>query len=632
MDFKYNRESLKPYIKDYTEMVTTKSKNNMYVCPICHSGEGKNHTGAFSLKDDKFHCFACGAGGDIFDLVGAVENISDHKEQYNRVVELYQNHSKSEQYTHTHIHIHTKEQPEEKQQVDYTDYLLKAHKEVSKTTYWSERGISQQTVDKFKLGYDSGTDRVTIPITKNSYKARATKPDVQPKYRVPSGAGLELFNSKALATDDKQPLFIVEGEIDALSIIEAGGDAIALGSTNNIRKFLNAIKEKDSNRCFIICMDNDTAGEKASAELIEELGKLEKKCFQYNICAGCKDANELLVKDREKLKESIATAVSVAQKLATAEEDIARENYLKTATSYYLQSFVDGIAESVNTPYVPTGFEKLDKVLDGGLYEGLYVVGAISSLGKTTIVLQIADQIAKAGTDVLIFSLEMARNELISKSISRNTIQRVLETKGDARHAKTNRGITAGHKYKNYCKEEHELIQYSINKYGEYAKNIYIKEGIGDIGVNEIRKAVEEHIFFTGKTPVVVIDYIQILSPYNEKLTDKQNMDRSVLELKRISRDYKTTVLGVSSLNRASYKEAISMEAFKESGAIEYSSDVLIGLQLKGAGKKEFNVNEAKAKSPREIELVILKNRNGKTGDTLDYNFYTMFNYFTEEN
>ena len=64
--------------------------------------------------------------------------------------------------------------------------------------------------------------------------------------------------------------------------------------------------------------------------------------------------------------------------------------------------------------------------------------------------------------------------------------------------------------------------------------------------------------------------------------------------------------------------------------AIEYSSDVLIGLQLKGAGSKDFNATEAKKKNPREIELVILKNRNGSTGEKIEFKFYPLFNYFAE--
>ena len=89
-------------------------------------------------------------------------------------------------------------------------------------------------------------------------------------------------------------------------------------------------------------------------------------------------------------------------------------------------------------------------------------------------------------------------------------------------------------------------------------------------------------------------------------------------------------MIAISSFNRASYSEKVTLEAFKESGAIEYGSDVLIGLQLKGAGSKNFDSTEEKKKDPREVELVILKNRNGKTGDTIPYRYYPMFNYFEE--
>ena len=72
------------------------------------------------------------------------------------------------------------------------------------------------------------------------------------------------------------------------------------------------------------------------------------------------------------------------------------------------------------------------------------------------------------------------------------------------------------------------------------------------------------------------------------------------------------------------------MQAFKESGAIEYSTDVLIGLQLKGIGNKNFDIDQAKSKNPREVEAVILKNRNGSTGGRIGFDFYAMFNYFAE--
>lgn len=654
------REQLKGYLRNYVESVTQKSKwANLYVCPLCGSGTGKSGTGAFSIKNGtSWKCFSCNAGGDIFDLYGAINGTTDHNEQLRGLSEMYgiqvasyrstaqedfspeyQNHAKNEQYTHNSIHTSVYTQADPPQQTDYTDFFLQAHKAVEQTDYWKRRGLSKETVDRFKLGYVAewrhpkapkapASPRLIIPTSPYSYLARDTRetiPEEQRAYSKSKVGSIQLFNKKALQTATK-PIFIVEGELDALSIIEVGGEAVALGTTTKSKALIELLKAQAPAQALIIALDNDEAGQRASKELTEGLQGLNIPCYSFNPCGQYKDANEALQRDRE----ALTIAVEEAEHLQDEEAQAQKEAYLKNSTAHYLQSFVNGIADSVDTPYIPTGFKKLDSVLDGGLYEGLYIVGAISSLGKTTIITQIADQIAQAGTDVLIFSLEMARAEIMAKSISRHTLQSVLATGGDIRNAKTARGITTGKRYIDYSQTERDLINSSIMEYSKYAQNIYISEGVGDIGAEQIRETVQKHILFTGKTPVVIIDYLQILAPYSERATDKQNTDKAVMELKRISRDYKTPVIGISSFNRANYKEAVTMEAFKESGAIEYSSDILIGLQLKGAGKKDFDANEAKRKDPREIELVILKNRNGRTGDSLSFNFYPLFNYFEE--
>lgn len=654
------REQLKGYLRNYVESVTQKSKGaNLYVCPLCGSGTGKSGTGAFSIKNGtSWKCFSCNAGGDIFDLYGAINGTTDHNEQLRGLSEMYgiqvasyrstaqedfspeyQNHAKNEQYTHNSIHTSVYTQADPPQQTDYTDFFLQAHKAVEQTDYWKRRGLSKETVDHFKLGYVAewrhpkapkapASPRLIIPTSPYSYLARDTReqiPEEQRAYSKRKVGSIQLFNKKALQTATK-PIFIVEGELDALSIIEVGGEAVALGTTTKSKALIELLKAQAPAQALIIALDNDEAGQRASRELTEGLQGLNIPCYSFNPCGQYKDANEALQRDRQ----ALAIAVEEAEHLQDEEAQAQKEAYLKNSTAHYLQSFVNGIADSVDTPYIPTGFKKLDSVLDGGLYEGLYIVGAISSLGKTTIITQIADQIAQAGTDVLIFSLEMARAEIMAKSISRHTLQSVLATGGDIRNAKTARGITTGKRYIDYSQTERDLINSSIMEYSKYAQNIYISEGVGDIGAEQIRETVQKHILFTGKTPVVIIDYLQILAPYSERATDKQNTDKAVMELKRISRDYKTPVIGISSFNRANYKEAVTMEAFKESGAIEYSSDILIGLQLKGAGKKDFDANEAKRKDPREIELVILKNRNGRTGDSLSFNFYPLFNYFEE--
>ena len=654
------REALKDKLKEYVESITTKSKGaNMYVCPLCHSGEGKSKTGAFSIKGNSWKCFSCNAGGDIFDLIGAVEGIVDHNEQLKRAGELYninidayrstapedfkeyQNQDKNEQNTDTHNNIHTSAYTQEETEKPYKTFFLEAEKHIQETDYPQRRGLTEATIKKYHLGYvaewrhpDRPTappsPRLIIPVSMDSYFARDTREvitEAQKPYSKQNVGQKKIYNRKALTAASK-PIFIVEGELDALSIIDVGGVAVALGSTTKTRAFIELCKVKRPIQPLIISMDNDIAGKKAQEELVKGLTELNIEHYVIDIYGDFKDANEALIAGRETFK----TRVAEAEQIKSEAEQIKREEYLsKNSVAHNLQSFIDGIAESVNTTYIPTGFSNLDRVLDGGLYEGLYIVGAISSLGKTTLITQIADQIAESGKDVLIFSLEMARAEIMAKSISRHTLKTVIETGGDTRNAKTTRGITTASRYIDYNPTEKKLIQDAITTYGQYAEHLYISEGLGDIGAEQIRKTVAEHILYTGNTPLVIIDYLQILAPYNERSTDKQNTDKAVMELKRISRDYKTPVIGISSFNRDNYKNAVTMEAFKESGAIEYSSDVLIGLQLKGAGERDFDANEAKRKSPREIELVILKNRNGSTGEKLCFSYYPMFNYFKED-
>ena len=641
MDRQTATEALKERLTEYVESITEHSRKGnkkAYVCPLCGSGTGRNKTGAFTITPDghRWKCFACDKGGDTLDLIGYVEDISDYKTKIARAAELfnldieapaeYQN-----QDTQTNMHTDTKTE------TNYIDFYKQANKNIQATNYPEKRGLSKAILDRFKIGYVENwkhpnatenvptSPRLIIPVTKTSYLARDTReniPDYQQAYAKAKVGSSDIFNGRAFIDDLDKPIFIVEGEIDALSIMEVGGVAVGLGSTSNAKKLLEILEGKKLERPLILALDNDSSGKQAQEELKQLLQDKKIPYITAELTTkDVKDPNEMLVKNRETFKARVEEAIK---------DD--KEKYLETSTDNYIQDFVNGIADSVNTPCIPTGFKGIDEALDGGLYEGLYIVGAISSLGKTTLVTQIADQVAKQGHDVLIFSLEMARSELMAKSISRHTVIEVLDKGGDMKNAKTVRGITAGVRYANYNDTEKELIKNAVTAYSDYAKHIYITEGVGDLGAQQIRETVEKHVQYTGNVPLVIIDYLQILAPYNERATDKQNTDKAVMELKRISRDFKTPVIGISSFNRDNYNNAVSMQAFKESGAIEYSSDVLIGLQLKGAGDKDFDPTEAKKKNPREIELVILKNRNGQTGTKIPLEFYPLFNYFTEMN
>ena len=682
------REELLTREPDFLE--TAKRKVNghpTYICPNCGNGKGKDGDGIVLDTSSKsgfphWKCFCCDLYADVLELWKLHTDISDNAEAF-RTAYNYYNIFVDDDYRHdfkayskpvrtvqgnfSKTTYATANKPSDSVQranrdslitgnslqadsskesgtalapeVDYTNFFLQANQNINRTSY--HRGISIDTLNRFKIGYVENwrhpktpltvptSPRLIIPTSKHSYLARDTRnnlTDTQKKYSKSKVGAVHIFNVNALQTAQK-PIFIVEGEIDALSIIDVGGEAIALGSTSNVRKLLETLEKQKPAQPLIIAPDNDEAGQKALKQLSDGLDSLGIEHYEINFIKPYKDANEALLTDRESFSGMVE---EIEQNPDRAEKLIQEEEYLKTSVANHLQEFINGIAENANTPYIPTRFKTLDTMLDGGLYEGLYIVGAISSLGKTTFVTQMCDQIAESGQEILIFSLEMARTELMAKSISRLTFLDVIKNAGRIQDAKTARGITTGSRYARYSKVEKDLIQRAVSNYGQYAENIFIHEGIGDIGTEQIRETVNKHISITGRKPVVLIDYLQILAPTNDRATDKQNTDKAVLELKRISRDFKIPVIAISSFNRDNYNSAVSMLSFKESGAIEYSSDILIGLQLKGAGTKEFDVTEAKAKNPREIELVILKNRNGATGKKIGYKYYPMFNYFEE--
>lgn len=135
------RETLKKYLPDYVLSVTSKSKGaNMYVCPLCNSGNGKNGSGAFSIKGERWTCFSCGESGDIFDLIGKVENITDYNQQLKRASDLFG--ISLDTYTHTHTDIHTKAytQTPTNEETNLKDFFLQAHKEIEKTDYPQKEG------------------------------------------------------------------------------------------------------------------------------------------------------------------------------------------------------------------------------------------------------------------------------------------------------------------------------------------------------------------------------------------------------------------------------------------------------------------------------------------------------------
>lgn len=273
-----------------------------------------------------------------------------------------------------------------------------------------------------------------------------------------------------------------------------------------------------------------------------------------------------------------------------------------------------------------TGFSNLDQQC-GGLYPGLYVIGAISSLGKTTFVHQVGDQLAAAGDHVLFFSLEQNRLEMVTKSLSR-IMARYDKKKAvsaiDIRRGKITTEVKAAAKvYREDYADRVSVIECNFNTSINYIMGYTLAYMAANPGIR----------------PVVIVDYLQIIPPIDSHQSDKEKVDNIIRGLKKLQSENDLVVFVVSSINRANYLSPMDFESFKESGGIEYTADVVWGLQLQvlndplfakegNIKNKREKVREAKKANPRYIELLCLKNRYGVSSYSCGFIYTPQFDLF----
>ena len=660
--------ALRTHIKEYADenLIHDRKNRKLYACPYCDSGHGtsNNSDGAFSvdMKAYRFKCFSCNRTGDLFDLIGQVEKIGNFTDQVTRAVSLYGT-EPAETVQHdqiSHGNIHTGMTEEQKEVAK--EYIRQCRNNSDKTEYFHQRGLSDSIVQRFSLGYDEQNRMITIPYgTGTYYITRNIDEKAYRKLPTETYGTEPVFNQSALYNAENLPVFVCEGAMDALSVMSAGGVAVATGGTSH-GNLLQAIKDKRPDTTLIICYDNDEAGRKGSEKLSQDLTELNipHVIASYPSDTACKDVNDLLKEDvqdylsqtgktayageqirylrTEKfvrdMLENARTKANIQENPMSNESEtdhktdevqlaIQSSNVLEYITS---QGFKNDLDRFRKTSSKETGFTKLDQET-GGLYSGLYIVGAVSSLGKTTFIHQMADQMAERGETILYFSMEQSRSEMVSKSISRQ-IAKTYGVNSNISSLKIRKG-TAGDDGK---------IYEAMMKYQEYAEKVNIVQTGFSSDISFIENVTNTFIQEKGVTPIVVIDYLQIID-IEGNMTDRQRIDGIIKKLKKIQLQHGLTMIVISSLNRSNYATAIDFESFKESGLIEYSADVVWGLQLeaiheveneKEASKKRERLQKAKADTPRKIELVCLKNRYGISNFTKSFEYYPQCDYFRE--
>ena len=643
-------EEIKTHLKDYLEEKGINT-NRLFTC-LNPQHDDKHPSMSYDDKRNIVKCFSCNSSYDLISLY-ALDNNLDNNKNFIRIInelalkyhiDVKSNKSNTLKKESMHKYAIIKKE-------DFTKYINKCKKDIDKTDYLLKRGLSEKTIKKYNIGYDVANNMVVLPISKTCYLGRYTDDTKGFKHHKPKGTTNEIFNDEYLKNSNfKTIIWVCESIIDALSLEEINEDikAISLNSINNASQLVQEAKDNNFNGVFMLAFDTDYNGIKASKELQEDLEAIGIKAIvfnsepnKYNSVSDdgtetkIKDINEWLLSDKEKLAKNIN---GLNDMLLNGLEQKAIKKYQQENVLNYLDTFNNNILDQENNKPLSTGIEPLDEALEGGFYKkNLVILGAISSLGKTTLALQIGDNIARNGNDVLIFSLEMSKEELIAKSLSRNMFLKAYDRHYTAL-ALTTREILKGIGLNDNIlnnKQRQEVYSEAYEDYKEHiASNVYITECNDDIDINiaTINDKIKNHIAITNNKPFVIIDYLQIIQNTDKGLTDKQVIDRIVTSLKRIARDNDITILLISAFNRANYTKEANLSSFRDSSTIEYTSDVLLSLQLRKLDgitddNKDINLNQEQQKDERELTLKVLKNRNGRITDVKGIKFYAKYNY-----
>jgi replicative DNA helicase len=263
-------------------------------------------------------------------------------------------------------------------------------------------------------------------------------------------------------------------------------------------------------------------------------------------------------------------------------QDIVTESMPKIELLFEQKRLVTG---------VPTGFSDLDRMTRGFQPGDLIIVAARPSMGKTSLVMNIAEHASlKEGATVGFFSLEMSREQLFIRlltSVARIDAHRLMSGAIGPR--------------------EYQGISQAIGVLGEARLFIDDTPGVGVLEMRaKARRLAAEH-----GLGLLIVDYLQLM-------TGRGRFENRTLELAAISRGLKglakelgVPVVALSQLSRA--PEARSdhrplLSDLRESGALEQDADVVLML---------FRADmypDAKPEDQGKAELIIAKQRNGPTG------------------
>ena len=237
---------------------------------------------------------------------------------------------------------------------------------------------------------------------------------------------------------------------------------------------------------------------------------------------------------------------------------------------------------------VPTGFIDLDRVTNGLKKSDLILLAARPSMGKTALALNIAVNAATSGKSVMVFSLEMSKEQLSNRALS--SASRVPATKFDTGDLSA---------------DEINCLLSGLERLDKIP--IYIDDTAG-ITVADMRAKLLQFRHEHG-LDLVVIDYVQLMQGKRSE-NRVQEVSEISRNLKALAKQFDVPILALSQLSRAVELRADKrpqLSDLRDSGSLEQDADIVMFLY------RDEYYNRDECENRRIAELNIAKNRNGAT-------------------
>ena len=289
--------------------------------------------------------------------------------------------------------------------------------------------------------------------------------------------------------------------------------------------------------------------------------------------------------DKE-LEEVKSFAKSVVTKVLTNDDE--RKSLLSPADQVQVLRDLIRAKREGGPVGTSTGFSRLDG-LTGGLIPGsLVVVGARTSVGKSSFAENIAENVAKQGKPVLYVSIEMDPDQMMYRFAKRWGLSESIID------------------YGSNDKDSVEALESLIEKKLELPLHIWNAPSASTVGIRAHLNQLQADV---GDVGLVVVDYLQLMTDtFGGKVPEHLRLGMITKTLKHMAREYKLPVILITQLNRNSDQRGVLPEPrlsdIRESGRIEEDADLI--LLLWREKEPDFMGNDTHMK--------IGKNRQGPLG------------------